>query len=316
MRNVCRFFLEGKCKYGAKCKYEHVQYSGLVDPPQWIYSCYGGLDMTEISPEEARFALMCGDMKETLDNFWIGNYMVLCSEMDFLEAEARVESLTNRYADMRMNPDVFMAPFDVDRVLGMIGKMREEKMRSGQRKQGEARRGEVRWTGNSPAMGGLGTHSAYDREYRGKEQMHSQQGIEAGGSSTFNRSASMFNRNARYGDKAGMSMHEDKSSRGFTKEPYVRGNDYLQKEMPWGYGKGIPKKNVGGHDEFDMQDVPSSFGGRHGEQEHRMGVHGWESNGATHGGMHVHNGKQDDSEFIEEDFEYGKVPYSYRRSSK
>lgn len=232
MRTVCRFFLEGKCKFGTKCKYDHMRYTSLVDPPQWIYSSYRGLDMMEISPEEVRFAMMCGDTKEVLDNLWIKNYLVLSSELDALESDARVESATNRNVDLRKFPDVFMAPFDTDRVLGTIRQMREQKT---------------------------------TRQWGGGQQEKAQDGQWARGG---------------YGQERGW------------KEKPRREFDGARRDWSG------PKKS--GEDEFDLDAQPKPR---------------WEGRAPSgdRGGRRVENRQRREGDFIEEDFEYGKVPYSYRK---
>lgn len=297
MKNLCRFFLEGKCKFGSKCKYDHVRFSSLVDPPQWIYSSYNGLDMMEISPEEARFALMCGDMKEVLDNFWIKNYVVVCNEMDMLERDARIESVTNRYVDARKFPDVFMAPFDGDRVLSTIRRLREESV--SYNKGGSGGYGRDRWS----STGSLGTGQSYDRGgYRDRGQ-HQVFGGEGG---------RQFERGPVYGQRPGDGVNW---SRG---EPYGKAegrkprkeHEGRSRGREGGYGQqgGWGREKAGPGEEFDMQEMPRTGGwnGRGGGGDRR----GFDN---RQGGAGPGEGETD---FIEEDFEYGKIPYSYRKSSE
>ncbi|CAD26467.1 hypothetical protein [Encephalitozoon cuniculi GB-M1] len=309
MRNVCRFFIEGKCKFGSKCKYDHVRYTSLVDPPQWIYSSYRGLDLMEISPEEVRFALMCGDMKEVLDNFWIGNYMALCGEMDLLESDARIASVSNRHVDPRENPDVFMAPFDVDRVSGTIRQMRAQGARPLEKRQGDTRRGDGGW--GSTSLGSPRPHPTGDGGYKDKRYGWSRQESGAG--------SAWFQGN-KAGDRAGHGGYRSGyggEPRGFPREPsYPKGNDseYRQKGS-WGYGKGTSKKYSKPEDEFDIQDTPSSFPGAYSGGTPRAGG-AWTHNSEALGDRQNASRGSGDEEFIEEDFEYGRVPYNYRKPSK
>ncbi|ADM12092.1 uncharacterized protein Eint_081600 [Encephalitozoon intestinalis ATCC 50506] len=308
MKNVCRFFIEGKCKFGSKCKYDHVRYTSLVDPPQWIYSSYRGLDLMEISPEEVRFALMCGDMKEVLDNFWIGNYMTLCAEMDFLESDARIESVSNRYVDPRENPDVFMSPFDVSRVLNTIRQMREQGAGSLQK---DSRRGDGNWTGVS--SGSPRQYSTGDRGYRDKGH--------GWGSGEPNTRAG-WAQGSKAGDRGSYGGHKggygERDPRGFVREPpYPKGKDseYRQKNE-WGYGKNINRKYSKPEDEFDIQDSPSSFTGAYGRTVQKTGDGAWIHSSEALGDRQIGGRGSGDEEFIEEDFEYGKVPYSYRKPNR
>lgn len=294
MRNVCRFFMEGKCKFGLKCKYDHVRYTSLVDPPQWIYSSYSGLDMVEISPEEVRFALMCGDMKEMLDNFWISNYMAVCGEMDLLGSDARVESVSNRHVDPRESPEVFMAPFDVDRVLGTIQQMREQGMRAQQRKPWEGRRGDGRWSSTSSG-GSPRAAPVQDRGY--KEKGWGQQRPEAGGWTQGGKPR--FDRASGHGEQRGFVREQG--------QPRGRDSDYRPKGS-WGHERG---KGYRPEEEFDVSEASRAFQG-YGGRDAQVPRGGW-VHGEAAGNR---QGRGGDEEFIEEDFEYGKVPYSYRKPGK
>ncbi|KAG5860589.1 hypothetical protein KMI_01g02300 [Encephalitozoon hellem] len=312
MKNVCRFFLEGKCKFGSKCKYDHVRYTSLVDPPQWIYSSYRGLDVMEISPEEVRFALMCGDMKEVLDNFWIGNYIALCGEMDLLESDARIESVSNRYVDLRESPDVFMAPFDVDRVLSTIRQMREQGARSLQKGQGDGSKGDGSWAG-----GFSGPPHQYPMSARGgyKDKGSNWNRQETGPGNSWGQGNNKAP-GAGYGSHRG--GYNEREPRGFAREPpYSKGkdNEYRQKNT-WGYGRNTNRKNSKPDGEFDIQDVPSPFSGAYGNVAPKGASGTWMHSAETLGDRQRVGRGTGDEEFIEEDFEYGKVPYSYRKPNK
>jgi len=40
----CRFFKEGRCKFGKHCHNKHVKTSGLFAPPPWVLSAYSSKD--------------------------------------------------------------------------------------------------------------------------------------------------------------------------------------------------------------------------------------------------------------------------------
>lgn len=282
MRNVCRFFLEGKCKFGSKCKYDHVRYTSLVDPPQWIYSSYRGLDMMEISPEEVRFAMMCGDTKEVLDNFWIKNYTVLCDEMDLLEKDARIESVTNRYVDLRKHPDVFMAPFDTDRVLNTIYQMREQ-------------RGNVFQDRRHVPQGGYGREGrsggqSFEREYK-------TQHYKPGGS----QSNRLYDRQEHGGWNKDSSYDRKDSRKPKKEEEHGQGT--------WNHSRDGNSRGFKPEEEFDIEDGSSSlkhnpWGGRPNNDVRNRRFDGRQD-----------KARKEEADFIEEDFEYGKVPYAYRKSN-
>lgn len=266
----------------------------------------------EISPEEVRFALMCGDMKEVLDNFWIGNYVALCAEMDLLESDARIESVSNRYVDPRENPDAFMAPFDVDRVLGTIKQVREQGARSLQKGHGDAQRGDRNWAGGFP-----GSPHQYPASNRGgyKDKGNNWNRQETNPGNSWSQGNNKSGGTGYGGHKNG---YNEKEPRGFSKESaYSKGkdNEYRQKNT-WGYPRNTGRRHSKPDGEFDIQDVPSSFSGPYGGVAPKGTGGTWAHNGEALGDRQGIGRGSGDEEFIEEDFEYGKVPYSYRKPSK
>lgn len=325
MRNPCRFFLEGKCKFGSKCKYDHVRYTSIVDPPQWIYSSYKGLDMVEISPEEVRFAMMCGDTKEVLDSFWIKNYMVLCGQMDLLESDARIESVTNRYVDPRECPDVFMAPFDTDRVLSTIYRMREQGSGSGNTKcigqRGGYQRDDNRFA-SGVSSGPSQPQSSYDRGgYREREKNQYQGGFPSASpqmarnvSGSNDQASRGWGKDNRYGRKETGKPRKDYDS-------HYKGLEGSQgNQNGWRNGRdGTSRKYVRPEEEFDIQEEQPSFKGS-------SSVGPWNArhiqiplkdnksyNREADNRQDESKAEGDETDFIEEDFEYGKIPYSYRK---
>ncbi|KAF7683869.1 hypothetical protein TCON_0925 [Astathelohania contejeani] len=134
MKKLCRYFQEGKCRFGKNCKYEHTTITNVVDPPRWILSCYKddivSLETLDISYEEVRarfydlYSIPNG--LETFASEWDGvykhNYFKICEYINYLCGMGNVCSYTERAVDLRQqnnlgaflgvyNTNSFMAEF-------------------------------------------------------------------------------------------------------------------------------------------------------------------------------------------------------------
>ena len=82
---VCKYFLEGRCKFGARCRNEHIQTSVTEDRlvsdlkpenrPMWPLSGYSNVFTGDISPEELRFEAYTvlrqgGNLQEIVKNLF------------------------------------------------------------------------------------------------------------------------------------------------------------------------------------------------------------------------------------------------------
>jgi hypothetical protein len=276
MRPPCQFFQQGKCKYGSKCRFDHVRYTSVVDPPQWIYSSFGDLEMTEISPEEVRFSLMCSDTREILDSIWIKNYVTLCDHMDFLTRDARLESGSKRYVDIRKNPDAFIAPFDVGRVIGAIDEVRGQKSNPFQKAsvgfQGSA--GPQQRTHDGGQRGGMPRPPGKGEQPWSKWE-HQQ-----------------WNKGQSWNQPPHSTQQKTHKSPPSQPSQFGTGR---AKTDGWSGDRQQPKgtqpADYGRTEEYDLEE-PQPF-------PHRR--ENWPKS------------QSDEADFIEEDFEQGRVPYSFRK---
>lgn len=103
MREECKYFLRGSCRFGKKCKYLHVRRTALIDPPAWIHSCFPEVDTYEISPDEARLRFLASPstFQREWDDLFIHNYFALCKKLDTLLQDSKVGSFTERCVDIR-----------------------------------------------------------------------------------------------------------------------------------------------------------------------------------------------------------------------
>jgi hypothetical protein len=270
MKPVCQFFQQGKCRYGNRCKYDHVRFSTIVDPPQWIFSCFKGLDMTEISPDEVRFSLMCSDTREVLDSIWIKNYVMLCNHIDFLVRDARLDSGSKRYVDIRRSPEAFIAPFDVEKVKGAIDEVRSQKSNPFQKasvgfeqfQKTPSQHGSKQWE-KEPFGRGPGLHDSQQKNHRASQ----------GASPQESRFGTGWTKAGKWG---GDKQQPREYARSEERQPRVKQDEYSRNE------------------EYDLEE-PQSFSGRKND---------WNKDNWN---------KNEDSDFIEEDFEQGKVPYTFRK---
>lgn len=124
MREECRHFLQGNCRFGKNCRYLHIRRTALIDPPQWIHSCFPDVKTHEISPDEARLRFLesPSTFAKEWDDLFMHNYFALCEKLDSLLVDAKVASFTNRCVDIRepRNLSKIVAPFDHEGVTNAI----------------------------------------------------------------------------------------------------------------------------------------------------------------------------------------------------
>lgn len=149
MREECKYFLQGSCRFGKNCKYLHVRRTALIDPPAWIHSCFPEVDTYEISPDEARLRFLASPstFQREWDDLFIHNYFALCQKLDTLLCDSRVGSFTERCVDIRdrRNLNKLVPVFDHKRLSEeMDARNREKQQRAaGQRRSAVDRRQSV-----------------------------------------------------------------------------------------------------------------------------------------------------------------------------
>lgn len=131
MREECKYFQQGDCRFGKNCKYLHVRRTALIDPPAWIHSCFPDVDTYEISPDEARLRFLAspGTFQSEWDDLFIHNYFALCKKLDSLLLDSRVGSFTERCVDIRdrRNLSKLVPVFDHKRLSEEIDARNREK---------------------------------------------------------------------------------------------------------------------------------------------------------------------------------------------
>ncbi|KAM0687797.1 hypothetical protein COBT_000955 [Conglomerata obtusa] len=133
-KQLCRDYSQTRtCKYGSRCHFTHAIQTSLVNPPRWIFTHRADVPLQEFSHDEMRayqyqFSRE-GKMQfyaSNYDQIWVANYELLCKELDRLTIDDKVVGFDDETVDFRNNFDVFVKPFDKERVYGEIMRKREE----------------------------------------------------------------------------------------------------------------------------------------------------------------------------------------------
>ncbi|EOB11246.1 hypothetical protein NBO_1358g0003 [Nosema bombycis CQ1] len=129
MKNLCRNYLSGSCRYGDRCRFIHPKTTSLLDPPSWIYTnVYNNptnLNCLEISTDEVRYSLLINDTRKILDDIWFDNYSKMYKSLNEICRVGVGRSTSNRVIDLRSKPEVFNLPFDLGRVEQKIVELRK-----------------------------------------------------------------------------------------------------------------------------------------------------------------------------------------------
>ncbi|EOB12218.1 hypothetical protein NBO_501gi001 [Nosema bombycis CQ1] len=152
MKNLCRNYLSGSCRYGDRCRFIHPKTTSLLDPPSWIYTnVYNNptnLNCLEISTDEVRYSLLINDTRKILDDIWFDNYSKMYKSLNEICRVGVGRSTSNRVIDLRSKPEVFNLPFDLGRVEQKIVELRknypvmgENDVMKGEEEEGEVKEG-------------------------------------------------------------------------------------------------------------------------------------------------------------------------------
>lgn len=139
MKEECKYFLQGNCRFGKNCKYLHIRRTALIDPPSWVHSCCPDVDTVEIHPDEARLRFLESPNKflEEWDDLFLHNYFSLCQKLDCLLLGSKVGSFTQRCVDIRSkrNLDRLVPVFNHNRLLNEIDFRNNEKRKPAYERQ-------------------------------------------------------------------------------------------------------------------------------------------------------------------------------------